>query len=235
MEMTALEPRPRIGHSPHLAQQRRTAVRAAAQIALILAALSGALPAGQAATPATGEPQVLRSGLFLDVNLGITTMLGGKRLSDGAAKPSAPSPYLQIGVGCDVLPRLAAGLTFGLGASGGRCLGAVTAQGTCIEGTSDNSSVASDFTLALVGAELSYRHPLGRRLHLSPRLHLGWTFLDPAPRLSVRGGFSAGLALGLEWATPLDHFTLGLELDWRLVAGPNLHTLGLYPRVKYTF
>lgn len=227
----------RIGHGPGPGQRRHaaTAARSARLAAAFLLTFLCAMADGSAATKATGEPQAMRSGLFLDVNLGVTSMLGGRRLSDGAARPSTPSAYLQFGVGYDVLPRLAAGLTFGLGASGGRCLGAVAQNGTCIESAVDQSSVASDFTLAFVGAEISYRQPLGSRLHLNPRLHLGWTFLDPAPRLSVRGGLGAGLALGFEWDTPLDHFTLGIELDWRLVVGPNLHVLGLYPRVKYTF
>ncbi|MDR0965123.1 MAG: adventurous gliding motility protein CglE [Myxococcales bacterium] len=200
----------------------------------VAAVIISALPA-RAATPAQGEPQELRAGLFLDVNLGALTAFGGWRLSDGAQMPSPPSPYLQIGVGYEAQPWLAVGLTFGLGASSDRCLGTMTAQGTCVESASDARSVASDFTIALLGAELSYRHALSPRLRLNPRLHLGWTFLDPMPRLDVDGGFHAGIALGLEWATPLDHFTLGLELDWRFIVGPNLNTVGIYPRVKYTF
>lgn len=224
------------GRGPRAFAGSRAARTARAAIApLAVLALLTMAPGARAATPAEGEPQVLRRGLFLDVNLGAMTALGGRRLSDGAALPSTPSPYLQIGAGYDVLPRLSAGLFFGLGASGGRCLGAVTAQGACAESASDATQVASDFTLAFVGAELSYRQPLGQRIFLSPRLHLGWAFLDPQPRLSTRGGFCAGIALGFEWATPLDHFTLGVELGWRLVAGPNLHAVALYPRVKYTF
>lgn len=231
-ETTDLQQPTRTGPTP--SRSVRHPPRLSLLAILVTAAIAPALNA-RAATPSTGEPQQPRTGLFLDVGLGVTSTLGGQRLTDGAFMPSTPSAYLQIGVGYDVLDRLALGLTFGLGATRGRCLGAVTDQGACVESASDRTSMASDFTQAFVGAEISYRQPLGHHLRLSPRLHLGWTFLDPAPRDGLNGGFGVGIALGLEWATPLDHFTLGVDIDWRLVVGPNLNTLGLFPRVKYTF
>ena len=72
---------------------------------------------------------------------------------------------------------------------------------------------------------------------------MGWTLLDPAPvytgsgtaRTPVTGGLNAGVAASIEYATNMDHFSIGLDVAFRFVIGPNIPSLGIYPRVQYTF
>ena len=39
----------------------------------------------------------------------------------------------------------------------------------------------------------------------------------------------------IEYATNMDHFSIGLDVAFRFVIGPNIPSLGFYPRVQYTF
>jgi hypothetical protein len=43
------------------------------------------------------------------------------------------------------------------------------------------------------------------------------------------------VAGSVEYATNMDHFTIGLDVVYRMILGPNIHTLQFFPRVKYTF
>jgi hypothetical protein len=33
----------------------------------------------------------------------------------------------------------------------------------------------------------------------------------------------------------MDHFSVGLDISYRLIIGPNINGLMFYPRVQYTF
>ena len=45
-----------------------------------------------------------------------------------------------------------------------------------------------------------------------------------------------GAGLGFEYATHMDHFSIGVDVFWRMVlAGQGINTLQFFPRVKYTF
>lgn len=188
-----------------------------------------------AAVPPLGESPPVRRGIFLDADIGAAMTFGGKRLTDGAEQPSSPSIFLKLGAGYDVLDRLSVGAAFSLSAVGGRCLGQVTDTGGCIESATDWRGNAHDFTLAFVGAEAVWHQPAADRLFITAGAEIGWTFTSPSPRAGMTGAFSFGLAAGIEWMTPLDHFSIGADLGWNFLPGAGLHVLRLAPRIRYTF
>ena len=62
---------------------------------------------------------------------------------------------------------------------------------------------------------------------------------DPQPTTSTNSGTafdpSVGGAVGIEWATPFNHFTLGAEVSADYVLQLGALALAVYPTVKYTF
>ena len=95
------------------------------------------------------------------------------------------------------------------------------------------------FTLIFVSASGGYLHRVLERLYIGGKILAGWTLLDPAPVKNgtedVSGGVNAGIAASVEYATNMDHFSIGLDVAFRFVIGPNIPSLGFYPRVQYTF
>ena len=203
--------------------------------ALLGALLSLACAGNAAASSPQGEPLPVRRGIFLNAEIGAQMTFGGKRLSDGAVRPSSPGILLKLGAGYDVLDRLSVGAAFSLSAVSGRCLGQVTDSGGCIESASDWRGNAHDFTLAFLGAEAVWHQPVSDRLFVTAGAEIGWTFTSPAPRVGMDGAFTLGLAAGVEWMTPLDHFSIGASVGWDFLAGAGLHSLRLLPRMRYTF
>jgi hypothetical protein len=86
-----------------------------------------------------------------------------------------------------------------------------------------------------VSASGGYLHRVLERLYVGGKILAGWTFLDPEPVTGVTGGVNAGVAASVEYATNMDHFSIGLDVAFRFVIGPNIPSLGFYPRVQYTF
>ncbi len=209
---------------------------------LMVAALAALAPAAsRASAPAEGVPQVLRSGLFADVSLGGFATAGG-RDPTGQATLSSPQVYLQLGLGYDLGRRFSVGASFGLGASASSCF-AAAASGTCVfdgtrPATADNTA-ADNFTVALMTAQASYKLFFSERLTVQPRLYAGLAVLDPEPRRSgsslVGRAFAAGAGVGVEYATRLDHISLGADLSARWVTGAQLLAFALSPKIKYTF
>jgi len=206
-------------------------------------AMAGALllfSASTRATPPEGVPQTLRHGPFVDVGMGAFATAGGRDLS-GAAGLSSPQAYLELGLGLDLGSRFALGLGFGLGAAAEACYAEVDTAGRCVQHTGNGQTVvAAHFTLTMLLLQVAYRQPLGERLSLQPRLSVGYGLLDPEPVIdeagrAVRGGLLAGLGLGVEYATHMDHLSVGAELSSRLVVGPNVVALAVVPRLKYVF
>ena len=82
---------------------------------------------------------------------------------------------------------------------------------------------------------------LAERLYIAPKIVGGITLLDPAPLENGNGepitfAPNAGVAIGIEYATNMDHFTIGLDIVLgRFIIGPNIFTMQFFPRVKYTF
>ena len=209
----------------------------------VLAAAFALAPSGaQAGTPAEGVSQTIRSGFFADVNL------GGFFTASGSNGVSNAQAFLQLGIGYDVLKAvppddrfgMAVGLTFGLGSSAASCFASVTASGNCVFDPAKNSldaaNVAPDnFTVTMVGGEVIFKIKLLERFYLRPRVLVGYAFLDPKPIADLGATFYAGAAAGVEYATHLDHFSVGVDVETKLIIGPNIPAFALYPMIKYTF
>ncbi|MBI5549582.1 MAG: adventurous gliding motility protein CglE [Deltaproteobacteria bacterium] len=218
-----------------------------AQIALLAAALAILAPAGAlAGTPAAGVAQEIRSGFFADVNLGgFFTATGAN--SRGGKGVSNAQAYLQLGVGYDVLSFLSLGLHFGLGSSAASCFASQSKSYDCVfdatktNPASDPSNLAPDnFTVTTVGAEGVFKVPLLDRLFLRPRVDAGYAFLDPQPIRKndgslISGGAYVGVGVGVEYATHMDHFSIGFDVEGKLIIGPNIPAFAFYPMIKYTF
>jgi hypothetical protein len=200
--------------------------------------------AARAATPAAGVAQEIRRGFFADVNLGGFFTVGGKN-AEGSTIASNAQPYLQLGVGYDLdqtgvelLRAFSVGVNFGLGASAAACFGNVDRRGGCVG--DDGQDLSSNFTATMFAAQLSYKIFLDERLTLQPRLGGGLALFDPEPVRDAEGralkrGAILGLGLGIEYATRMDHFSIGADVDARLIAGPNIFAMAIYPKIKYTF
>lgn len=190
--------------------------------ALLCALLPGL---AMAAAPPEGVPLQIRRGFFTETDVGVFFTVGGNDRYSNA------ETYLQLGLGYDVTPNIEIGVHFGVGTSAANCFSGRTAQGC---------PLAQDFTVGFVNATIAYLARLAERFYLAPKLTGGYTRLDPAPALNGAGkpitsapNFGAGL--GIEYATSLDHFTIGADVLGRWIVGPNVFGLALIPRVKYTF
>lgn len=193
-----------------------------------------------AAVPPAGVAQEIRSGFYTDVNLGAFFTLGGKN-SAGASRPSNAQPYLQLGIGYDIAKNFSLGLGFGLGASASACFGEVTATG-CKgpDETGKSVTLPDNFTATTFTAAASYKHFFTERFTLQPRLLLGYSLLSPGPvrdtnGVEVTGGFVAGGSVGVEYATHMDHFSIGADASGQFIVGPNIFAIAIFPKVKYTF
>ena len=101
------------------------------------------------------------------------------------------------------------------------------ADGSCTQ--------ADSFTVTFITASVGYMRSVIERFYVGAKLLVGYTLLDPAPVAGVAGGLNVGIAPGIEYATNMDHFTIGLDVVYRIILGPNIQSLQFYPRVKYTF
>jgi hypothetical protein len=183
------------------------------------------LPAAAiAAAPQEGAPVQVRRGLFTETDIGLFLTVGGDDRYSNA------QTYLQLGVGYDVGERVELGAHFGLGASAANCFsGRMT--GIC--------PLADNFTVVFLNLSATYLARLAERLYLTPKLTGGYAALDPAPLNSsgrqVRSGVNLGGGIGLEYATSMDHFSVGADCLVRHILGANISTVAVVPRVKYTF
>lgn len=208
---------------------RNATILGAAVFTAVLAA-----PGARAGTPAAGVPQQIRSGFFADVNMGGTFTAGGSKVSNA-------QPYLQLGVGYDISRWVSLGASFGLGASAASCFGEVDPNKTpsCygVDDQGRSIDLPDNFTITSIAAEVALRIPFGleKRLTVQPKLHLGFSLLDPAPKAGVSKGGLTGFGLGVEYATHMDHFSIGADLWGNLLVGPNFTSFAFYPKVKYTF
>ncbi|MBI5939168.1 MAG: adventurous gliding motility protein CglE [Caulobacterales bacterium] len=209
---------------------------------ILLAALAASLPGlASAGTPAAGVAQPIRSGFFADVDMGGFFTIGGQN-SKEQSRPSNAQAYLQLGVGYDVAKNFSVAATFGIGSSAASCFADISKKGDCVanKAQADSPKMADNFTATMVTAEASYRHFFTDRLSLQPRLHLGYALLDPEPRQKadgtpITGGVVAGVGVGVEYATHMDHFSIGADIYGRLITGPNIFSMAFYPKIKYTF
>lgn len=191
-----------------------------------------------AATPSEGVALKVRRGFFTDVDVGAFFTLGGANAYSNA------QTYLQLGVGYDLSESIELGLNVGIGASAANCFAEVSASGTCVSADRDPNTnrpfeLSDNFTVTLLNLNAAYLIKLAERFYLTPKLAAGYTLMDPAPVRSggrpVTGGPNAGAGIGVEYATSMDHFSVGADVMVRYVIGPNIITMAIYPRVKYTF
>ncbi len=194
----------------------------------LLTAVFAMLPtAALAATPPEGVPLEVRRGFFTEADMGVFFTLGGENLYSNA------QTYLQLGVGYDLTDVLSFGVHFGLGASAANCFaGYLPGSNVC--------SMSDNFTVAFADVTAAYMVPLAERFYLTPKVAAGLSRLDPAPVGSGDPSLAAtapnaGLGIGIEYATPMDHFSVGADVMARYLIGPNIPTFAVFPRVKYTF
>lgn len=196
-------------------------------VAAVAVALVAALsPEARAATPPEGVPLEVRRGFFVETNVGVFWTMGGENNYSNA------QPYLQLGVGYDLGERLSLGVHFGLGSSAANCFAGY------VPGSNNQCLLADNFTVMFGDATVAYLVPLAHRLYLTPKLAAGITQLDPSPKDpadSKTNAFNAGAGVGIEYATSMDHFSIGADLLVRYIVGPNIPAFALFPRVKYTF
>lgn len=193
--------------------------------------------ASWASEPQEGVELKVRRGFFVETDIGGFLTVGGDN------DYSNMQTYLQLGVGYDVSEKLELGVHFGLGSNAANCWSGLRTNGIdCIE--TDN------FTVTFLDASAAYLLELAPRFYLAPKVLVGYTRLDPAPIYSPATGpdgkrkegavplsdaLNVGGGLGVEYATSMDHFTIGVDVLYRFIVGPNMHSLQLLPRIKYTF
>lgn len=182
--------------------------------------------AASAATPSEGVPLKVRRGFFTETDIGGFLTLGG---DDGYSNGQV---YLQLGVGYqftlkDAMGIVPVGFHVGIGANAANCWAGKTNSGVC--NASDN------FTMTFLSVTAGYLHRVVERLYLGGKLIGGYTLLDPQPVAGVNGGANLGVAFSLEYATNMDHFSVGVDLSYRIIIGPNINVLSIFPRVQYTF
>jgi hypothetical protein len=188
----------------------------------------------KAATPSEGVPLAVRRGLFTETDVGGFMTLGGDNSFSNF------QVYLQLGLGYqftlnDGKSLIPLSLQGGLGTNAQNCWSGLTPKGDCNE--TDN------FTLTFLSVTTGYLHEIAQRFYVGGKLSAGWTLLDPAPvyrvsgsaRDPVNGALNLGLAASLEYATNMDHFSVGLDVSARYVVGPGIVGLAVYPRLQYTF
>jgi len=178
-----------------------------------------------AAAPAEGVQMSVRRGLFTEANIGVMATLGGRDRYSNA------QPYLQLGVGYDLGPHLELAAQFGLGTSAANCF-ADRVSGQC--------ELADSFTIGFANLTAAYLLRVAERLYLTPQVTAGYTALDPAPVLSSQGqpihsAPNLGGGIGVEYATQLNHFSVGAEVVSRFILRTSIVSLAIFPRLKYTF
>jgi hypothetical protein len=190
-------------------------------------ALALALPAAALAeTPSEGVALKVRRGFFTETDIGVFFTLGGDNDYSNA------QTYLQLGVGYDVSETIELGAHFGIGANAQNCWAGFNSRGEC--------NLSDNFTVTFLDVTAAYLFQLASRFYLSPKLAVGYTLLDPPPvqnsaNEGISSGLNGGVGLGVEYATHMDHFSIGADAMVRFVVGPNIPTVAIYPRVKYTF
>ncbi len=194
----------------------------------LLVAVLFVLPAlAVAATPSEGVPLKVRRGFFTETDIGTFFTVGGLNQYSNA------QTYLQLGVGYDLSESLGLGVHFGLGSNAANCFSAINARGEC--------ATADNFTMTFIDVTAAYLIKIADRLYIAPKLAAGYTSMDPAPvlnattNLGVSSGVNVGGGVGIEYATYMDHFSVGADALVRFIAGPNITTIAIFPRVKYTF
>lgn len=195
-----------------------------------------------AQTPSQGVALKVRRGFFTETDIGVFFALGGKNGYSNA------QTYLQLGVGYDISESIEIGAHFATAASAQNCYVRPEFPDEACElrlGT-QRVDFPENFTVTFLDLTAAYLFKVAERFYISPKLAGGWTFLDPAPVPKgtpatvealerVESGANVGGGVGVEYATHMDHFSIGADALVRMVVGPNIPTVAIFARVKYTF
>ena len=188
-----------------------------------------------AATPSEGVALEVRRGFFTETDVGVFFSLGGQNQYSNA------QTYLQLGVGYDVTENIALGAHFGIGANAQNCF-ANLEGGNPLPRCEVRNAVTNEmdpypdsFTVTFFNLTAAYLFEVTDRFYIAPKLTGGYTLMGPAPMPDVTSGVNFGGGVGVEYATHMDHFTIGADVLFRMIAGPNIPTMSIFPRVKYTF
>lgn len=197
---------------------------------LVVVALCLAPSFAAAATPSEGEPLKVRRGFFTETDVGAFMTFGGDDVYSNLQS------YLQLGLGYDFHITqsfgLGVGLHVGVGASAANCYSGRDPR-------SLNCPQSENFTVFLIDASFTALIRAAERFYVTPKLVGGFTLLDPPPVVvdgnPVNMGGNAGIGIGVEYATNMDHFSIGLDVVARVVIPTYIIALQIFPRVKYTF
>ncbi len=177
-----------------------------------------------AGPPPEGVALHVRRGFFTETDIGVFFTVGGNN------KYSNAETYLQLGVGYDLSDRIELGAYFGLGTSAANCFAGIQ-NGAC--------ALTDSFTMAFFNLSAAYLVSLAERFYLTPRVTAGYSKFDPPPAFSnnktVTSAANVGAGIGVEYATQMDHFSIGLDALARVALGPNITSFAIFPRIKYTF
>ncbi len=182
----------------------------------------------QAATTSEGVPLKVRRGFFTETDIGGFFTVGG---DNGYSNLQS---YLQLGAGYQFSfgegekNAIPIGLHVGIGANAANCwAGLLPDKTTCSQ--SDN------FTITFISLSAGFMRQIFERLYVGGKLLVGYTLLDPEPVVGVSKGVNFGVGGSVEYATNMDHFSVGIDVAFRFVIGPNIPSFAFYPRVQYTF
>ncbi|MBS1150426.1 MAG: hypothetical protein H6Q89_2124 [Myxococcaceae bacterium] len=182
-----------------------------------------------AATPSEGVPLKVRRGFFTDIGIGVFHTVGGDNGYSNAQSFLQLGAGYQFGFGQNEKYAVPVALNVGIGANAANCWAGLSKAGVCSQ--SDN------FTVTFLGGSAGFMVSIAERLYVGGKLLFGYTLLDPAPDEGFSGGVHFGAALALEYATNMDHFTIGVDVGYRGILGGStmIHSLHYLVRVKYTF
>jgi hypothetical protein len=197
-----------------------------------------------AATPPMGVPAPIRQGVHAEIQTGTFFTVGG---SSGVSNAQL---FVGAGVGYDILPQLSAGIFFDIGSSAGNCFTPeVDDAGDCVDPgylkptTGLPVPLAANFAIVGANVQVRYAYYLTDRVAITPKVIGGAATITPEAVAPSEGGAGDsesfqplwGAGLGVEYATLLDHFTVGLDAMFRQIVGPGISGFAIYPRLKYTF
>lgn len=191
---------------------------------LVLVSALFSCATASAGPPPEGVALQVRRGFFTETDIGVFFTVGGNN------KYSNAETYLQLGIGYDLSERIELGAYFGLGTSAANCFAGIQ-NGAC--------TLSDSFTMAFFNLSVAYLVTLANRFYLTPRVTGGYSKFDPAPAYSnnqaVTSAPNVGGGIGVEYATSMDHFSIGLDALARVALGPNITSFAIFPRIKYTF
>jgi hypothetical protein len=207
----------------------RTALLAAA----LAAALAPALAAAQEAAPLL--PEDPRAPRFREVERGAFAGLELGWMATFKTPTAEPARYPSAGKDGGVAQGTALGLTVGV------AIGDRLAASLLLLGVNQQASVSyGAFSLAGAGADVRYvfsRSPDSQgvpRLALYAHLRGAYVLTEPHGLFGTTGALAGG-GLGLEYATRLRHFSVGIALDGVYALQAKAPGIALLPSLRYTF